>query len=62
MPPAEFGPLGVRYRSFGGAAHPLAEPFAFAFLVGPQEDRQTFYGAGRGDIEEVGRFLGLFFF
>ena len=62
MPPAEFGVFGVRYGGLGRACHQLAEAFQSALLVGPQEDRQAFHGAGCGDIEEVGCLFGLFFF
>jgi len=62
MPPAEFGPLGVRYRCFGGVIHQFTEPFERTLLVGPHEDRQTFHGAGRSDIEEVRRLFDPLFF
>ena len=37
MPPAEFGPLGVRHRPSGGTEHQIAESFEVALFVGPQK-------------------------
>ncbi|HRR41393.1 MAG TPA: hypothetical protein P5244_09200, partial [Syntrophales bacterium] len=57
--PAEFGPLGLRNLLIGGTMHPLAEAPQATLPVGPKYDRQAPHGAGRGDVEEVGGFLGL---
>jgi len=57
--PAEFGLFGIRDGNPDRACHPRAETFQRALLVGPQQNRQTFHGPGRGDIEEVGRFFGF---